>query len=273
MKQFVYILLVLLFQTNILKGQAIIVMKKENGIYTMPCKVNGLPLKLIFDTGASNVSISLTEANFMIKNDFIDSDEIKGTQYFQIASGELQEGTEIILREIQLGDITLKNVPASVVHELDAPLLLGQSALNKFNKILFDYSNNTLTLFQNDFEYQTYKYIPRFEDSLNSNLLDEKIYSLPDKDIQILSIKTKTLPDKTRSIEEINIKNNTNYDLKYLEIKYTAYDKVLRFLKEDYLLIDRPISIDTIMSYRVPNLGLLLPKDNTIVFEISDWDI
>ena len=49
-------------------AQDIIKMEKSGGIYLIPCKVNGLPLKFIFDTGASDVSISLTEALFMLKN-------------------------------------------------------------------------------------------------------------------------------------------------------------------------------------------------------------
>jgi aspartyl protease family protein len=36
-------------------------------------------------------------------------------------------------------------VQASVVHNLQAPLLLGQSALNKFGKISIDYNNGEIT--------------------------------------------------------------------------------------------------------------------------------
>jgi hypothetical protein len=36
-------------------------MRKEGGISIVPCKVNGLVLEFIFDTGAADVSLSLTE--------------------------------------------------------------------------------------------------------------------------------------------------------------------------------------------------------------------
>jgi len=42
-------------------------MEKVNGVYTIPCKVNGIDMRFILDTGASNVTISLTEAKFLIK--------------------------------------------------------------------------------------------------------------------------------------------------------------------------------------------------------------
>ena len=52
-------------------------MTPDGGVYKMPCTINGLPLKFIFDTGASDVSISLTEASFMLKNDFISIKQYK----------------------------------------------------------------------------------------------------------------------------------------------------------------------------------------------------
>ena len=48
--------------------KTILMTKETSGIYTIPCKVNGVDLKFIFDTGASSVTISLTEALFMLKN-------------------------------------------------------------------------------------------------------------------------------------------------------------------------------------------------------------
>ena len=54
-------------------------MKREGGVSIIPCKVNGLNLNFIFDTGASNVSISLTEASFMLKNGYLEEGDIIGT--------------------------------------------------------------------------------------------------------------------------------------------------------------------------------------------------
>ena len=48
-------------------SQKIIKLEKVNGIYKIPCKVNGILMNFIFDTGASDVSISLTEAMFLMK--------------------------------------------------------------------------------------------------------------------------------------------------------------------------------------------------------------
>ena len=67
----IYLILLLLFQLSFTgQSQTVIKMKKEGGVSIIPCKVNGLNLNFIFDTGASDVSISLTEANFMLKNGY-----------------------------------------------------------------------------------------------------------------------------------------------------------------------------------------------------------
>ncbi len=125
-------------------GQTVIKMQKEGGVYTVPCKVNGLALKFIFDTGASDVSISATEALFMLKNGYLDNSDLRGEQNYFNANGEISTGTVILIREIEFSGLKLKNVQASVVHSLDAPLLLGQSALEKLGKYQIDGSNLTI---------------------------------------------------------------------------------------------------------------------------------
>lgn len=128
-------------------NRTVIKLKKElSGIYTVPCKVNGLSLKFIFDTGASSVSISKSEAIFMLKNGYLSQNDIIGSQQFQTASGDILEGTRIIIRKIEVGGLLLRNVEASVVHSDNAPLLLGQSVLSRLGKIQIDYNNSTLTI-------------------------------------------------------------------------------------------------------------------------------
>lgn len=128
-------------------SQETIKMESMNGVFLMPCTVNGLSLKFYFDTGASDVSISLTEAIFMLKNGYLLEEDIIGTEYYQFANGNIEEGTKIVIREIRIGRFTLNNIKASVNHNLDAPLLLGQSALSQLGKIQIDYNQNTITIY------------------------------------------------------------------------------------------------------------------------------
>lgn len=108
-------------------------MKKESsGVYTLPCEVNGLKLRFILDTGASSVNLSLTEASFMLKNGYLEDSDITGTTNVQTADGNISENYTVNLKELKIGSVVLHNVQAVVSSGLDAPLLLGQSVLNKF---------------------------------------------------------------------------------------------------------------------------------------------
>lgn len=122
--------------------------KMYGGTYEVPCTINELPLKFIFDTGASTVSISSVEASFMLKNEYLKPEDVKGKEYYSTATGEIHEGTTIRLREIKIGDVVLRNVDASVVHNQKAPLLLGQSVLERFGTITIDNINSKLIIKQ-----------------------------------------------------------------------------------------------------------------------------
>lgn len=126
--------------------KSIIFMKKQNGLYFIPCKVNGLDLDFIFDTGATDVTISLTEANYMFKNGLLKTTDIISKTKFTTADGSIANGTNIILKELRVGPFVLNNVNASVVHSLNAPLLLGQTVLSKFGKFSFDYQTKQLEI-------------------------------------------------------------------------------------------------------------------------------
>jgi aspartyl protease family protein len=54
----------------------------------------------------------------------------------------------IRLREIKIGDAALRNVDASVTHSQQAPLLLGQSVMERFGTITIDNKTSKLTIKQ-----------------------------------------------------------------------------------------------------------------------------
>lgn len=119
---------------------------KESGIYKVKCTINDLPLHFYFDTGAADVTISSVEAQFMLKNDYLKPSDIKGKEYYGTASGEISEGTVIVLKKVDFGGLELNNVKASVVHNQQAPLLLGQTVLSRLGRIEIDYDKNVIKI-------------------------------------------------------------------------------------------------------------------------------
>ena len=131
----------------ILSNKKVIQMEKSSsGTYKINCKVNGIPLKFIFDTGASVATMSLIDAHFMFKNGYLLDKDIVGSSYYTMADGTTLEGKEIVIRELEIDGLILSNVRAIIVGEMEAPLLLGQSALSKLGKIEIDYQRGTLTI-------------------------------------------------------------------------------------------------------------------------------
>lgn len=116
-------------------------MERESGVLVVPVTVNGVPMKFVFDTGASNITISQTEAQFLAKQGKLTKEDVIGTERYQIADGSISEGTVIRLREVRIGNRTINNVEASVIESQNAPLLLGQTALSQFGKVSLDYKN------------------------------------------------------------------------------------------------------------------------------------
>jgi aspartyl protease family protein len=128
------------------EGKAIVKMEKKDGVYQIPIWVNDVKMHFIFDTGAGMVSISETEANFLFKQGTLTDSDFIGTANFMDANGDVSEGAIINLKSIKIGGRTLNNVKASVVHNLNAPLLLGQTVLEQFGKISIDNNKGEITL-------------------------------------------------------------------------------------------------------------------------------
>jgi len=119
---------------------------KSGGVTKVKCEINGLPLSFIFDTGASVVSISSLEATFMYKNDYLTAKDIVGKSAFVDANGDISVGTIINLNKVTFGGLELENVRASVVSNDKAPLLLGQSVLNRLGKVEIDNEKSVLRI-------------------------------------------------------------------------------------------------------------------------------
>lgn len=122
-------------------AQTTIQMEEYGGVYRIPCKVNGAKMKLIFDTGANNVCLSLTMAEYLFDNELISKDDIIGRGSSTVADGSIVDHIIINIKDIEIQGIHLKNVEAVVIDGQNAPLLLGQSAIKNLVNGLFPETN------------------------------------------------------------------------------------------------------------------------------------
>lgn len=233
------ILLVLFLSFNIY-SQTVIEMEKYNGVYKLECKINGIPMDFIFDTGASNVSISSTEALFLIKQGLITDKDVIGNVNYKIANGKTLEGTKINLKTIEIQGLVLENVTATVVHELNSPLLLGQSVLSRLGKITIEDN----------------KLIVHNENRITSKNVEKEI----EETISWLN-------DKIQKFQ-INGKIKAEYELFFEKVDNEYYIKV----HQDFYLYgkDKGITEKSVTYIPVKEIGSIEFKDRGYEWETED---
>ena len=120
-------------------------MTRQDGVYHIPVSINGVPMFLIFDTGASFISISAAEAENLYRLGKLTDKDVAGTAKLMDANGEITSGVVVILRAVQIGNRVIDDVEATVMSGLNVPLLMGQSALERFGRISIDYNKGEIS--------------------------------------------------------------------------------------------------------------------------------
>ncbi len=122
-------------------------MEKKHGVMTIPVVLNSvLKIDFIYDSGASDVSISPDVALTLIKTGTLKQEDFIGTQKYSFADGSSATSKVFIIKEMQIGNQTISNIQASISNNINAPMLLGQSVLKKFGRIIIDNNLGTLTI-------------------------------------------------------------------------------------------------------------------------------
>jgi aspartyl protease family protein len=121
--------------------------KETDGVYKLPITINNvLTLDFILDPGASDVSITTDVFLVLIRTNTIKEDDFIGTQSYQFADGTTAKSDVFNLKSLKIGGKEIENVRVSVSKNLNAPLLLGQSALKKLKSYKIDPANQLLII-------------------------------------------------------------------------------------------------------------------------------
>jgi len=118
-------------------------MTKNGGVYMLPASINDvLSIKFIIDSGASDVSISPDIALTLIKTETITINDFLPGQAYKLADGSIAKSNRFKLHSLRVGASVIKNIPCSISNSINAPLLLGQSALEQLGSFTFDYDKS-----------------------------------------------------------------------------------------------------------------------------------
>lgn len=165
MKRVMFVLSFMLISLCVF-SQTVIEMTKDGGVYTVPCTVNGYKVSMIFDTGASDVSLSSKVASYMFRNGLLRETDVIGEGSSTIASGESIDHIVVKIKRLEIGGIKIDDVEAVILDSQRAPLLLGLSAIQKIGKVGID--GNKLIINKSTANYSP-EYIDNVYEGLESN--------------------------------------------------------------------------------------------------------
>lgn len=132
----------------------IVQLEDEHNLHPIiDAKLNGDPIRLIVDTGASHTCISRKDVKSLIKSnpENVSNDVVMGI------GSKMMKNNILTIKEITIGDLVINNYPVvaiKITHINKAFKLLGLQAINgllgsdilcKYNAII-DYKNRYLTL-------------------------------------------------------------------------------------------------------------------------------
>lgn len=103
--------------------------RDENGYFFADVQINGAPVHMLVDTGATVIALSRDDAQLAGIATPIGMNDVVG----QGADGAVK-GVQVRLDKVELGDKIVENVPAVVLNS-GGQSLLGQSFLGKFASV------------------------------------------------------------------------------------------------------------------------------------------
>lgn len=132
--------------TQVKSPKKYIKLRHEDNCYIVPCiKLNGIPMEMLLDTGAANLTISIIEYEFLKKQHLL-SDTTVGTVDVEIANGSTVQAYTTKIHEVSIGGEIVNDVECIVMPQTEAPLLLGMNVLRKLGNFRIDYERNWLIL-------------------------------------------------------------------------------------------------------------------------------
>lgn len=121
--------------------------KNQYGLFEIPVILNEvLKIKFIFDSGASEVSVSPDVALTLLRTGTITENDWLPDQTYIFADGSKAKSKRFVIRQIIIGNQKLSDIEASISNSIEAPMLIGQSVMNKLGSVTIDYDKQLLII-------------------------------------------------------------------------------------------------------------------------------
>lgn len=119
-----------------LSGQTVIRLNEESdGRYTMNATVNGVGVLTYYAPESWYASMSTTTYLFLYENGYIADADVNGVTTVKMPNGSTDKGASFVIRNLRIGNVIVKDLPAFVVTKQTVPLVVGNSAFDCFGTV------------------------------------------------------------------------------------------------------------------------------------------
>jgi hypothetical protein len=102
------------------------------------CIVNGYSMDFTYIQSTKSLNVSLTFALKMLKDGNITKNDFEGDVTKILAGGTIVDRAAFYIKEIRIGNKTVNDLAATVIHNQETPLLFGENTLKMFGKFKID---------------------------------------------------------------------------------------------------------------------------------------
>ena len=128
------------------RGVEEVALQAKGRSFYLPVRINGtITIPFLLDTGAEGLALPSDVASTLVRAGVLQQRDMLGKGIGVLADGSEQRMPRVLLREIQVGKQTVRDVPAMVNPSAGDPLL-GQAFLSRFGSVTIDYRRSTLIL-------------------------------------------------------------------------------------------------------------------------------
>ena len=119
-----------------LGAQTVILLHEaEDGRLMMDAAVNGVGVKTYYTPDNWYASMSSTTYLFLYENGYIAPAEVNGMTTVKMPGGKDVKAASFVIRELKIGRLLVRNLPAFVITKQNVPLIVGNSAFDCFGTV------------------------------------------------------------------------------------------------------------------------------------------
>ncbi|MDO5443867.1 MAG: hypothetical protein Q4G10_09370, partial [Bacteroidia bacterium] len=118
---------------------------EQDGVYTLSATLNGVGVRTYYTEESWFASVSSTTYLFLYENGYIAPEDVKGMTVLKMPDGSTTKAGSFVIRNLRIGNVIVKDLPAFVIKKQSVPLVVGNSSFDCFGEV--EVKNNKLYIY------------------------------------------------------------------------------------------------------------------------------